>query len=74
MNLNDTFKDEFLDTFKEPYVSMELVEYMKGIFDYQQLIRSKQFTSAEEHIGYLKGINDVLVKLESMTKGGIKGQ
>ena len=51
------------DELKVPYVSSEIVEYLKTVFNRNNLL-NKEASSAEARLGYMQGCRDVITHLE----------
>lgn len=51
------------DELKVPYVSSEIVEYLKTVFNPNNLL-NKEASSAEALLGYMRGCRDVITHLE----------
>ena len=55
---------------KEPYVSPEVYEYFNKLFSPSNLLNSKprNVEGHAEHLGYLKGVEAVLLRLQILSK------
>lgn len=51
------------DDLKVPYVTGELVDYLKVVFNPDNLL-NKQTSSAEALVGYMQGCRDVITHLQ----------
>ena len=51
------------DELKVPYVSSEIVEYLKVVFNPNNLL-NKEASSAEALLGYMQGCRDIITHLE----------
>ena len=51
------------DDLKVPYVASELVDYLKVVFNPDNLL-NKQTSSAEALVGYMQGCRDVITHLQ----------
>lgn len=58
----------FEDEIKLPYVPPEIVAYLKDVYTPQNLMYSQTFRSSEEQMGYIKGVLNVIDRLESLSK------
>ena len=46
---------------RTPYVSSEVVEYLERVYSVQAMLdKSGKMKNNDEHIGYIKGIHDVI--------------
>ena len=51
------------DDLKVPYIASELVDYLKIVFNPDNLL-NKQMDSAEALVGYMQGCRDVITHLQ----------
>lgn len=53
------------DDLKVPYISAELVEYLKIVFNHNSLL-DHQASSAEALVGYMQGCRDIITHLQML--------
>lgn len=53
------------DDLKVPYVAAELVDYLKAVFNPDNLL-NRQTSSAETLVGYMQGCRDVITHLQML--------
>lgn len=50
-----------------PFVPLEVVEYLKDVYDVDYLLTTK-VSSSEELVGYIKGVRTVIQSLDALSK------
>lgn len=52
---------------KEPFVSLEIIEYLKKLFDTRALL-NEDIADANAHLGYMVGVQTVIEHLEALAR------
>lgn len=51
----------------EPFVPRDIVDYLEEYYNTHELLsRKKEFMTADEHLGYMKGVIDIVSHLKSL--------
>lgn len=51
----------------EPFVPLDVVNYLEEFYNTQTLLdKRKEFMTADEHLGYMKGVMDIVSHLKSL--------
>lgn len=52
----------------EPFVSLEVVEHLNKVYNLDTLLsRKERFFTNDEHMGYIKGVHDVISYLHALS-------
>ncbi len=49
-----------------PFVPLDVVDYLKNIYTMSSMISKKDVDNNDEHIGYIKGVNEVIDILDGL--------
>lgn len=52
---------------KEPFVSLEIIEYLKNLFNTRSLL-NEDIADANAHLGYMVGVQTVIEHLEALAR------
>lgn len=52
---------------KEPFVSLEIIEYLKNLFNTRSLLH-EDIADANAHLGYMVGVQAVIEHLEALAR------
>ena len=53
---------------QKPFVPLALVEYLRETYNMPRLLEAKGLKSNDEHMGYLKGVQEVVTHLDVLSK------
>jgi len=55
---------------KLPFVPLHLIEYLKKTYGLEYVLNVQFCSNNDEHIGYMRGVHEVITKLDSIAKRG----